>query len=93
MPATVPTDDPHAVGGVEYTDDRSSALLAHLEGLALNHPAELRAWLSSHVTAMTPLEYPEAPCGDAPQGMMLSLAVDGRAHTIVNRDMPGFMGV
>lgn len=61
--------------------------------MALNHPAELRAWLSSHVTAMTPLEYPEAPCGDAPQGMLLSLDVDGRAHTIVNRDMPGFVGV
>lgn len=75
------------------TDDASSALLAHLEGLALNHPTELRAWLSSHVTAMTPLAYPEAPCGDAPEGMMLSVVADGRAHTAISRDMPGFVGI
>lgn len=93
MPTPVQTDDPHAVKSIAYVDDTSSALLAHLESLALNRPAELRAWLSSHVTAMTPLEYPEAPCGDVPQGMMLSLAVDGRAHTLIQRDMPGFVGV
>ena len=93
MPATVQTGDPHAVGGVGYVDDTSSALLAHLEDMALNHPAELRAWLSSHVTAMTPLRYPEEPCGDAPEGMMLSLVADGRAHTLIQRDMPGFVGI
>lgn len=93
MPTPVPADDPHAIGGVAYVDDTSSALLAHLEDMASGRRAELRAWLSSYVTAMIPLEYPEAPCGDAPQGMMLPLVVDGCAHIIINRDMPAFVGI